>query len=328
MSDSDKNRFVRRNACPLCQTPVELARLLFHVQQLTEKMPVLLCPTCGLAFKASSPSPDLLAQIYGEHYAHYQPADERTVLRGTYERVQRMGSPRGKKHLDYGCGSGDFVRGARHWGWESYGADPMLPQRLLQRDEKHFFRYSADTEAHLVQGPFDVITLWAVVEHLEHPLAVFRHLVDNLKDGGTILYNVPNAESLAARKHGSRWEMALLLEHTLFFTTKTVDYLAHELGLEIVTQRTCGFPYPLGLVASGQSEEQMEKGSSFASGHAIPRHSLGIACFKKKCVRFLRRASTWPVIRSMMRMLVDRMGTGDHLFIVMKKSPLHEYVRL
>src|SRR5664279_3726284 len=92
--------------CPLCSADQSTAASLFRVRQVDRELTVLRCGNCGLAYKEAFPTPALLSVLYSSEYVHFQKEDGR----GLGARAKRMGGKRGRgRHLDYGCGAGDFV---------------------------------------------------------------------------------------------------------------------------------------------------------------------------------------------------------------------------
>ena len=307
--------FLKREICPLCRMSVKQATYLFEVRQLEFVVRILKCPVCGLAYKEYKPAPKLLELIYDKEYTHYAP-NTKKMTHASLERIKRMGKPAGRKHLDYGCGNGSLVLNARAIGWDSYGADPFLPAYLLKTNENYFAHYSTESGNLLPNGPFDVISLWAVVEHMENPLLTFKGLVRNLSKGGKFYFNVPNANSIIARRNGACWGMALLCEHTIFFTDKTVGWLANELGLETVTCRKCGSPYPFG--AKSPSWYSFGLNNHFFKVYAEKvNDSKNSPSLKTTSYTIrVRKLLNYPLFGKIARFILGFLGIGDHFYIV------------
>jgi SAM-dependent methyltransferase len=89
--------------------------------------------------------------------------------------------------LDLGCGfRGEFVRQARRVaGVEFYGAD------LHVEDDPHLLRFDFSSPPSLPFRP-NVVTMHAVLEHLEDPEAAVRYIRDVLTPGGYFLFTVPS----------------------------------------------------------------------------------------------------------------------------------------
>jgi len=145
----------------------------------------------------------------------------------------------------------------------------------------------------------------------------------NLKQNGKIMFNVPNAHSLIARKKGENWGIALLLEHTLFFTEKTIVYLANQLKMDIVTIRKCGSPYPFGtakpsLSAFGLNAAQFEIDERL-NIQAVLKNVKTKPRLKNllKIGQYLPKS---PLFGKILRSVLGILGIGDHFFVVYRNS--------
>ena len=154
--------------------------------------------------------------------------------------------PRDLRILEVGCAAGAMgaaflQKGAR----EVVGLDLFAPALELARG-----RLSAVHQVDLNRLPplpypdgyFDLITFADVLEHLQDPAAVLRHLRRWLRDGGQILCSIPNVRHesvvLPLLVEG-RWEYAdwgiLDRTHLRFFTRQGVKALLADAGF-----RLCG----------------------------------------------------------------------------------------
>lgn len=305
----------------MCGSPVPSRGERFCIQQLDERIRVIECPECGLVYKEKIPSEKLLKEIYSEDYVHYSQAAN-GFDRSAEERVRRMGTPRGRRHLDYGCGGGGLVRSALRLGWDSYGADPFLPSSVSTgTDRAHFMRASAESGALGGWGRFDWISMWAVIEHLDQPLATVKGLSRCLNDGGRIILNAPNADSLVARRRGPVWSIALLLEHTTFWTEKALRYLAARTGMDIVRLRRCGTPYPFGTSipsyrSFGLRLPYIEECPCSAMQSSPEKGRILSSCV----VRVGQRMARMSGIGKLMRLGLNIMRTGDHYYVIFQQK--------
>lgn len=107
-----------------------------------------------------------------------------------------MRYPRGRL-LDIGCFRGELLEHMRReHGWEVAGVEfSTLPPNLYGLD----IHYGDLAEAPFEPASFDVVTLWAVLEHVYHPRAIIQQVHRFLKPGGTVIILVPNFNSLPAR---------------------------------------------------------------------------------------------------------------------------------
>lgn len=107
-----------------------------------------------------------------------------------------------KSVLDIGCGLGDFLKTARADGARVAGLDldpanvaaclaagiPMTQGSLFDVD--------------LPEGPWDVVTFWDVLDHLEYPVEALRRVSEALSPGGILVARGRNARFHAPLKIG------------------------------------------------------------------------------------------------------------------------------
>ena len=67
-------------------------------------------------------------------------------------------------------------------------------------------------------GSFDVITLWHVMEHLEHLDEVWQRLHELLTEKGVLIVAVPNCSSYDAQRYGEYWAAYDVPRHLWHFT--------------------------------------------------------------------------------------------------------------
>jgi 2-polyprenyl-3-methyl-5-hydroxy-6-metoxy-1,4-benzoquinol methylase len=79
----------------------------------------------------------------------------------------------------------------------------------------------------------DVITLLDVLEHLPSPHETLALCTRYLSPGGIILITTGDFASPSARAAGARWRLMTPPQHLWYFTLKSVERMAHALGLRI-----------------------------------------------------------------------------------------------
>ncbi len=326
--------FTKREICPLCSHPVEGSKVLFSVRQLFWNIEVRECCCCGMAYKDPIASQMLLAHLYSQNYTHFvfkeSDGDTLAVHRS---RVERLGKVRGR-HLDYGCGAGRFVEAALLVGWDSYGADPFLPNIAVSSslNSRLFKIDAANTSAILHAGKFDCISMWAVVEHLTSFKDTFAGLASMLNPGGTIVFNCPNPHSLIAKYSGNIWRMATLIEHLQFCSPTAVNWLASQYGFKVQRIRICGAPFPFGGGA-GKSDQGLGPfpipvpkiiDSDALNSQAVPFVMQKSATLKRttlisRVVRvFLGETGGKSFGASIIRQLIHTAYLGDHIEVTLK----------
>lgn len=141
--------------------------------------------------------------------------------------------------LDVGCGSGRLMRQLAAVGWEVEGAEPDPAAAEAARAATgcvvHAF---GATELAPSLGPFRLIVLSHVVEHLPDPGAALRVLAGLLAAGGRIVLLYPNPASLGARRFGAHWFHWDAPRHLVIPPPRALPALAGRVGLVVRRMRT------------------------------------------------------------------------------------------
>lgn len=166
----------------------------------------------------------------------YLPARRRSYERG----LDLLGDGTGRTLLDYGCGYGHFLELAQGRGWSACGFEPAaaVRQQIADRDVS----VVGTIQDALDVAPFDVVTLWDVLEHLDPPLEHLELLRTLIRPGGVALVRVPDARAFAVLNGGPvrRWWGHLYLklchptnpeEHRHHFTPVSLSALGERAGL-------------------------------------------------------------------------------------------------
>ena len=133
--------------------------------------------------------------------------------------------------LDIGAGIGSLVEEARKLGYSAEGIEPS--QWLCERGRSKGLPIVRGTFPHPeVTGPYDVITVVDVLEHVPDPVGLLRHTVNALKPGGIVLVVTPDLGSLTARLMGWRW-WHFRIAHIGYFNKRTLEAAAARSGLRI-----------------------------------------------------------------------------------------------
>ncbi len=142
--------------------------------------------------------------------------------------------------LDVGCATGAFLARARERGWMPHGVE-ISPFARAAAERRVGIRV-ATTLAELPAGArFDVVTLHHVLEHVPEPVGF---LADEIRPrvGRRLLVEVPNFDSLASRRHGTRWRDLRPDQHVFHYTPATLPRLLSRAGFRVVSAGTLWEP--------------------------------------------------------------------------------------
>ncbi len=206
--------------------------------QTKENFQILECQSCGLGH--TSPSPEDLAPYYGKAYhggRHGMTAQYCAWRRCRFVH-EAAGFPNGRKLLDIGCGDGTFLLAAKAKGWSVYGTE-MNTQ--LGRDAGLDVRESVDAMEN--EGPFAVVTIWHVLEHLKDPKGTLEKVAKLLQPGGSLLIAVPDADGIQARLFGNKWFHLDVPRHLFHFGDKSLSRLLEASGFDVLKRRHQEFEF-------------------------------------------------------------------------------------
>jgi 2-polyprenyl-3-methyl-5-hydroxy-6-metoxy-1,4-benzoquinol methylase len=182
------------------------------------------------------PSEDNLSTYYQtEDYISHTDS-KRNVMEHVYHavrqitlkiKIKRIGaySKNGRRLLDVGCGTGDFLFAAKQKGWDVSGIEPNEKARARANSKTNNKVFDTDQLSQLEKDQFDVITLWHVLEHLpnlEKQITTFRKL---LKPNGTLIIAVPNFKSFDAQYYKSFWAAYDVPRHLWHFSKTAISKL-------------------------------------------------------------------------------------------------------
>lgn len=138
------------------------------------------------------------------------------------------------KVLDIGCFTGDFLsilkkKGAKVYGLELQSEAVEIARKKLKT--KNIFSSPKDFKG--PKGSFDLITLQGLIEHVEDPLELIKFCSSQIKKGGFIMIQTPNAGSLFSRLLKRYWPPYAPVEHIHFFDRKGLSSLLKTEGFEV-----------------------------------------------------------------------------------------------
>jgi len=137
----------------------------------------------------------------------------------------------GKRVLDFGCGSGGFLHLIKDTAGAVSGVE--LDKRLNHTLNSEGIECFEDISE--INGAYDVITLFHVVEHLVHPIDVLSKLRKHLNPNGIILIEVPNADDALLTLYNSKEfaDFTYWSCHVYLYNTETMKKMVNKAGYNV-----------------------------------------------------------------------------------------------
>ena len=156
--------------------------------------------------------------------------------------------------LDVGCGDGTLLQLASS-RLQGCGLEPS--PEAAGRAQQSGFEIITETieQAQLPSARFDVITMYAVIEHLEDPVRVVHKLARATKVGGILAVCTPKYRGPTWLLRGSGWNGYRVGYHTYFFTAATLDKVMTTAGFEVLRSPRRNRPFDDILILWGRKTE-------------------------------------------------------------------------
>jgi SAM-dependent methyltransferase len=250
------------------------------------------CNSCGFLF--SNPSVNANSQDNIEDYEDYyiKYFDSNIADTKNFESILKWISRKvdftGKVMLDIGSGSGKLVNYLRGKGLTIKGIEYSKPlfEKYL-KDKDYFFNCSIDTFSETDKGPYDIVTLMDVLEHVEYPGKFIENISKIQTAGGVLIIEIPLYRSLPSRLFGKHWHF-FHKYHLSYFTKKRLSKLLSDNGYDLVQCKLRGkyvhVSYLLKYFANAFLKRNNLNLPEFMEKLCIYVNPLDIyvACFKKR----------------------------------------------
>lgn len=212
---------------------------LFHIVQ---------CIRCSLVQVSPQPSPIEVASYYSEEYflKRSDRGYDNYFSEGIRDEISRVfglnlkdldfqtwekSLPSAKRCLDVGCAAGYFVDYMQSRGWDSYGIDIAQAPVKFAQDKLKLKVEQVDFLEWKPTDSFDLITLWASIEHLHKPKETLEKIYTHLKPGGRVILSTCKW-GILAKLQGPSWRYLNVPEHLYYYSLPGIVKLCRSLGFE------------------------------------------------------------------------------------------------
>jgi 2-polyprenyl-3-methyl-5-hydroxy-6-metoxy-1,4-benzoquinol methylase len=232
--------------CPICNQQETKKNLEVKDNSVSkETFTIAECESCG--FKFTNPRPDAteIGRYYqSEEYVSHNDSNK-GLINGLYQLVKKytlwkklnlMVQISGKKTgklLDYGCGTGDFIKILHDVKWEVNGLEPDEGARKLAQNKVGEERVKDLSKLNSLDNNYDVITCWHVVEHIHELNSTLEKLIAAMHPKGKLLIAVPNITSYDSVHYKEFWAALDVPRHLYHFRPLDIENLAKNHGLKL-----------------------------------------------------------------------------------------------
>ena len=276
--------------CPLCLNK-NLAKKLHCIDHTAskEKFTIVSCETCGFTFTNPRPKDDVLGDYYKSdmYISHtnsnkgffswmYQTVRKRTIKTklSLLKSVTTFG-----RHLDIGCGTGEFLNACKKAGFKSQGVEPA---KLAREQAITNYDLSVSKDTNLDQfkdGKFDSISMWHVLEHVPNLTTTITDLKRIINKNGKVIIAVPNYKSWDSSYYCEFWAAWDVPIHLWHFSKETIELLFNKNGLKLIKTKPMLFD---SFYVSLLSEEFKTGSKNFIAGFIIGLISNIIGIFTER----------------------------------------------
>ena len=231
-------------SCPVCGksnfTPFLQSSDFFLTN---EEYTIVICSSCGMKFVNPRPKTSEIGKYYESPDYISHNTGKKNGLNFLYRQVRNFlvkkkcklvkEHSRGKKLLDIGCGTGEFIFFCKKNGFDVTGIEPSENPRFFAQTKYKLDVHEETYLDNLIHPEFDVITLWHVLEHVHLLNERMNKIMEIMKPDGTLIIAVPNSDSWDARYYGKFWAAYDLPRHLYHFSRETMQVLAKNHALKI-----------------------------------------------------------------------------------------------
>ena len=193
------------------------------------------CSGCGVLRTLPAMAEGELAAFYPDEYwgIESEPA-QNWIESSQADKLQFLSACKltSGRILDVGCGSGFFLRSLDPGRWDRAGVEISTGAAEAARRAIGSDRIFTGTlnQAVYADSSFDVITLWSALEHTNQPRATLVEARRILKPGGSLIVQVPNADSYQLRLFSGDWFALDVPRHRYHFTPGKLESLLSGTG--------------------------------------------------------------------------------------------------
>lgn len=253
------------------------------------------CADCGLLFKSAVPDTDSLASLLAAEAVNEWRAKE-----GEHPSLPRLRpiieSGRLSSILDVGASNGDLLKGLSPYCDRLSAFDAVSYPNCEAVVTGEYILGSFEQRPNWSGEAYDLVTAFDVFEHFLDPKQAIRNILEFVQASGVLVVETGNWH--AARPSLGAWYYCNLVEHQIFWSARTFEFICDEFGLDLLSCDVVNHKYRIDMT--------------------FPKRTA-ISAFKYVTkLEYLQRSAT--KIFGVDSKLLSPPGLLDHLFVVARKK--------
>lgn len=208
-----------------------------------ETFKLVSCDACGFVFTNPQPEQKELPKYYqSDAYISHSNKPKGLIdqlykisrtftLSWKYNLVRKHSVSDASSILDFGCGTGSFLYQCMKHNMKVRGVEPS---GMAREQARKLTGTPVEEDLKKIDGQFDAITLWHVLEHIADLKETIDTLRDHLNQNGTMFIAVPNLNSQDATTYREYWAAYDVPRHLWHFSRTSMKQLLTNSGLKII----------------------------------------------------------------------------------------------
>lgn len=231
----------QHSECPVCGgQSFTSARKPYYFRGKREDFNIDSCNKCGFWFTNPAPEgADLAAYYESDNYVSHTDGKgglmdqvygivRKRAIKSKFNLVSNLNAPI-KSLVDYGAGTGEFLKYAQAQNWDVKGFEPSDVARE-NASKKGLDLRDPQNREELENGSVGVFTLWHVLEHIPDLNETLQYFHSRLATGGFLVLALPNHESADSEYYKSDWAALDVPLHLWHFCKGDIQNLAEKHG--------------------------------------------------------------------------------------------------
>lgn len=227
---------------------------LFHKTAADQKIYAIYeCPNCKMWQIDPLPTQQQLDALYQAQYFekrtdrgydNYLSDHVRKSIEATFEKnmldLGLFSADAGEidRSLDIGCAAGYFVEYMHNKGAKAQGID-IASAMTRAAKERGLDIITGDFLKASFEFKYDLVTMWATIEHLRQPQLFFNRSAELLSKNGALVISTCFTGDYA-RRYKDRWRYLNVPEHLWYFSLPGLKLMAQKAGLQLQKSFTYG----------------------------------------------------------------------------------------